>query len=134
MARTILNSGMLVGAFRTAINNMFTELYGLIGKVPGINDQSGTAYTLVLADAGYYVRCSNAAAIALTVPANADVAFPVGSVVTIEQGDAGVVTVAGDVGVTVNAYNNGFSSAGQFATLQLMKTGTDTWTLIGGTT
>ena len=98
-----------------------------------INEQTGTTYTLVLADAGKYVRCTNAASISVTVPTNASVAFDTGTVITIEQGGAGTVTVAGDGGVTVNGYDSGLSTAGQYAAVQLLKTGTDEWTCIGGT-
>ena len=97
-----------------------------------INDQVGTSYTLVLADAGKYVRCTNENAIAVTVPTNAAVAYNIGTVITIEQGDAGVITVAGDTDVTVNGYDSGLSTAGQYAVIQLLKTGSDAWTCIGG--
>ena len=41
-----------------------------------MNPQTGTSYTLVLADAAKIVECANAAAITLTVPPNSSVAFP----------------------------------------------------------
>lgn len=112
------------------------DLSGLATKeelktVVGINEQTGTTYTLALADAGKLVRCSNAGAIALTVPLDSVVAFPVNTVITIEQQGAGVITVAGSGGVTVNAFG-GFNSAGQFSGLSLIKVATDTWTQFGG--
>jgi len=95
-----------------------------------INDQTGTTYTLVAGDAGKLVRCSNAAAITLTIPTNASVAFAVGTVITISQVGAGQVTVGG-AGVTLNAYQ-GAKTQGQYAAVQIIKTATDTWTLFGG--
>ena len=41
--------------------------------------QTGTAYTLVLADAFKLVAMNNAAANTLTVPPNSSVAFPIGT-------------------------------------------------------
>lgn len=97
-----------------------------------INDQTGTTYTLVLTDAGKYIRCENANAITVTVPKNSVVAFETGTVITIEQKGAGTVTVAPvDVDVTLNAYD-GLSTYGQYAGLQLVKVDTNVWTCIAG--
>ena len=119
---------------KATLKTYFDALYTPFGKVVGINDQTGTTYTLVLADAGKYVRCTNENPIAVTVPTNASVNYDIGTVITIEQGGAGVVTVAGDTDVTVNGYDSGLSTAGQYAVIQLLKTGSDEWTCIGGTT
>lgn len=97
-----------------------------------INDQSGTTYTLVLADAGKYIRCENAADVTVTVPKNSVVAFETGTVITIEQKGAGTVTVAPvDGDVTINAYD-GLSTFGQYAGIQLVKVDTNVWTCIAG--
>ena len=103
----------------------------LFKEVDGINSQTGTTYTLVLADAGKLVRCSNAAAITLTVPPNSSVAFPVNTVITIEQQGAGVITITEGSGVTCNAFD-GLLSAGQYAGLSLIKVATNVWTVFGG--
>jgi hypothetical protein len=95
-----------------------------------VNSQTGTAYTLVLADAYKTVELDNSAAIALTVPTNASVAYPVGTVIELLQVGAGQVTVAGDSGVTVNAYV-GLKLAGQWAHAKLVKRASDTWVLFG---
>jgi hypothetical protein len=98
----------------------------------GINDQTGTTYTLVLGDAAIYVRCNNASPITVTVPKNSVTAFTTGTVITIEQKGAGQVTVSPvDGDVTINAYN-GSKTAGQYAVVQVVKVATDVWTLIGG--
>ncbi len=96
-----------------------------------INAQTGTTYTLVLADAGKLVRCSNAAAITLSVPLDSSVAFPTGTVISIEQQGAGIVTVTPISGVTINPTAR--KTWGQNAVIQLIKVGTDTWNLINGT-
>ena len=101
-------------------------------QVTGINPQTGTTYTLALSDAGKLVRQSNANAITTTVPKNSVVAFPVNTVITIEQQGAGQITVAPvDGDVTLNAFD-GLLSAGQYAGLSLIKVDTNVWTVFGG--
>jgi hypothetical protein len=97
-----------------------------------LNSQSGTTYTLVLGDIDKYVICSNASAIALTVPPNSSVAFPVGIEVHVEQGGAGAITLTPGSGVTLNKHA-GFNlvTDGQYSVVTLKKTATDTWTVFG---
>lgn len=97
-----------------------------------INSQSGTSYTLVLADASNtLIRINNAAAITLTVPTNASVAIPIGSVISVEQQGAGIITVTPAGGVTINTTAR--KSWGQNAVIQLIKLGTDVWNVINAT-
>jgi len=97
-----------------------------------LNAQTGTTYTLVLTDNGRLVTLSNAAAITLTVPTNASVAFATGAVINIQQIGAGQVTVSGAAGVTLNG--TGTKTRAQWSAASLIKTATDTWTLIGDIT
>jgi len=94
-----------------------------------LNAQTGTTYTTVLADNGKLVTLSNASAITLTVPTNASVGYATGAQINIQQIGAGQVTVAGDTGVTVNG--TGTKTRAQWSAATLVKTATDTWTLIG---
>jgi hypothetical protein len=94
-----------------------------------LNAQTGTTYTPVLADNGKLVTLSNASAITLTVPTNASVAYATGAQINIQQIDAGQVTIAGDTGVTVNG--TGTKLRTQWSAATLVKTATDSWTLIG---
>lgn len=93
------------------------------------NAQTGTSYTLVLADAGKLIELNNAAAITLTVPTNSSVAFPIGTKIDLLQTGAGQVTVGG-AGVTINA-TPGLKLSEQWAAASLVKRATDTWVLIG---
>lgn len=95
-----------------------------------INPQTGTSYTLVLADAGKLVTLSNAAAIALTIPQNASVAFPVGTQIDLAQIGAGQVTVGG-AGVTIQSEGSMVKLYRQYSGGTLIKRATDTWLLIG---
>lgn len=97
-----------------------------------LNAQTGTTYTLVLTDNGRLVTLSNAASITVTVPLNSSVAFPTGAIVNLQQIGAGQVTVAGASGVTLNG--TGTRTRAQWSAASLIKTATDTWTLIGDIT
>jgi hypothetical protein len=105
---------------------------GLNETIP-LNAQTGTTYTLVASDAGDLVTLTNAAAIALTIPTNATIPFAIGTQITIAQSGAGKVTVAGAVGVTVNAADGFLSLRTQWSMGTLIKTGTNSWILIGDT-
>jgi hypothetical protein len=93
--------------------------------------QTGSSYTAVLGDAGGYIQFTNAGATAFTIPPNATVAFPIGTVITFEQNGAGVVTLT-TAGTTVfNSRGNLVATGGQYAVVQIKKVATNTWTVIG---
>ena len=96
-----------------------------------INAQTGTTYTLALTDQGGLVTLANASPIALTVPPFSGVAFAVGTQIGIVQTGAGQVTVAPGAGVTITSYGSLVKLAGQGALGVLVKTGTNTWLLMG---
>ena len=95
-----------------------------------INAQVSTTYTFVAGDTGKLVTFDNVSPIAVTVPTNASVAYATGTQINIAQIGAGQVTIAGDTGVTVNA-TPGLKLRAQYSGATLVKTGTDTWLLLG---
>jgi len=110
-------------------NGVWVEAGGSGGaatNLVGVNDQTGTAYTLALTDAGKDVRCTNVAAITLTVPANATVAFATGTLIAFSQGGTGVVTASAASGVTING-KNGKATTGQYDARVLEYLGGDVW-------
>lgn len=100
---------------------------------PQLNAQTGTSYTAALTDNLKLITMTNASANTLTVPTNSSVAFPVGSRFDVAMLGAGVTTVQGDTGVTINGVSAGSLVLAQYGGASLTKTGTDTWLLIGGT-
>jgi hypothetical protein len=118
-----------IGYLDGVTSGIQTQIDLKLNKTVDINQQNGTSYTLVLADAGKLVELSNAASIALTIPTNASVAFPVGTKVDLLQTGAGQVTVGG-AGVTINS-TPGLKLSAQWAAASLVKRATDTWVLIG---
>ncbi len=94
------------------------------------NAQSGTTYTLVLADKNKVVELNNASAIALTVPADNTVAYATGTQITLLQTGAGQVTIAGAAGVTVNA-TPGLKMRATWSSVTLLKRAANTWVAMG---
>jgi hypothetical protein len=102
----------------------------------GFNAQTGTTYTFVLGDASKFVTCSNASAIAVSIPTNASVAFATGTIINVQQIGAGQVTIAAATPGTTTVTSAGTTSASpktraQHAAVSCIKTGTDTWTVVG---
>lgn len=97
-----------------------------------LNSQTGTSYTLVLADAHKLVTLSNASAITLTIPTDSSVAFEIGDQVNIAQLGAGQVTVGG-AGVTLRSQGSKLKLNGQYSAATLIKIDTNEWVLVGNT-
>lgn len=95
-----------------------------------IRTVTGTTDTLVLADQSKAIECTNGSATTVTVPPNASVAFPVGTVIEVAQCGAGQVTLAQGSGVTLDK-RIGLKTAGQWATLTIRKRSTNGW-IVGG--
>lgn len=96
-----------------------------------INDQSGTAYTTVLNDAGKTVRMSNAAANTLTIPPNASVAYKIGTRIWVTQIGAGTTTLVQGSGVTINKATTLILGT-QWQPVSLLKVAVNTWDLTKG--
>jgi hypothetical protein len=100
----------------------------------GVNTQTGTAYTLTLADRGKVVEMSNAGANTVTIPLNASVAFPIGTQISIVQYGAGQTTIAATGGVTLNAVSGGLKLSARYAAATIYKRGTNEWLAFGSLT
>ena len=96
----------------------------------GITSSSSTSYTFALSDYGKLYRSTASTAVSLQIPTNSNHAFPIGTVITIEQAGAGVITISGVSGVTINTTAN--KTWGQYSTIQILKVDTNTWNVIGG--
>jgi hypothetical protein len=93
---------------------------------------SSNNYTLVLGDAHRLLLASNGSTSAtLTVPLNSSVAYGTGTVITITQTGSGQITLTPTGGVTINSFQSQLKFSGQYASVQLIKTGTDTWLAVG---
>jgi hypothetical protein len=143
-AGTGLTGGGTSGTVTLAIDSTVATLTGsqtLTNKILtapqvnlGINAQSGTTYTTVLADNGKLVTLTNGSSIALTIPLNSSIAYPVGAQLNLAQLGAGQVTIAGAGGVTV--VSTGATAAtpklrAQYSTATAVQTSVDNWLVMG---
>lgn len=101
-----------------------------------LNAQTGTTYTPVLTDQyQVLVTRSNASASTFTIPTNASVAFPVGTVITVLNIGAGVVTIQAVTSGTTTVLSAGATAAAptlaQYKSAACIKTATDTWYVVG---
>jgi hypothetical protein len=135
------SSGSVTLAINTAVTADLTTAQTLTNKTLtsplinlGINAQTGTTYTTVLADNGKLVTQTNASAIATTIPLNSSVAYPIGAQINIAQMGAGQVTISGSGGVTI-ASTGATATApklrAQYSTATAIQTATDTWLIMG---
>ena len=93
-----------------------------------LNTQTA-AYTLALTDAGKCVQINTAGAAAVTIPTNATVGFPVGTVIEVRQIGAGATSVSGAAGVTLHPTTA--TARAQWSTIRLHKIATDEWVADG---
>lgn len=90
-------------------------------------EETTTARTLQLADAGKVVESTNALATTITVPANSSTAFRTGTVINVYSAGAGGVTIAAAAGVTIR----NLAALSQFGECSLRKRATDEWVQTG---
>jgi uncharacterized protein YndB with AHSA1/START domain len=94
------------------------------------NAQTGTTYTLVLADAGKLVTTSNASAITVTIPPSI---FAAGDQINIQSIGAGLTTISGG---SVTITSTGATAAApilraQYSACTVICTASDTFTIVG---
>jgi hypothetical protein len=100
-------------------------------------DTANTAdYTAVLTDQYQVLEQMNkATAIAYKIPTNASVAFPVGTALTVLNIGAGTCTISAVTPGTTTVLSAGAVAASptlaQYKTAVCIKTGTDTWYVVG---
>ena len=103
------------------------QIKSVVGITP-INNQTGTSYTLTVADTGKLVRMSNAAAITLTIPTNTVSAFKIWTQIDISQAWVWAITVWW-AWVTINSLDWKLTSNWQFSGYTLIKVAINTWDL-----
>lgn len=101
---------------------------GVVRSVVTENVQTSN-YTLALTDQGIAVTMNNAGAATVTVPTNATVAFPTGTVIEIARVNAGRVTLAGAAGVTLTKTGD----LGENEVIMIRKRSTDSWIVYDST-
>ena len=92
--------------------------------IQGENVQTGS-YTLALTDRNLSVTMNNSSAATVTIPADAAVNFPVGSILVITRIGSAALTLAASGGVTVSAGGTGNLALGE--TVSLRKRAANNW-------
>jgi hypothetical protein len=104
--------------------------------VPSITtiSQKTDSYTLSnLNERDVIIEISKGSATTLTIPTDATIDYPVGTTLDIIQTGSGQVTIAGAVGVTVNA-TPGLKLRTQWSSATLLKRASNTWLVFGDLT
>ena len=130
---TIPDDTDLVKDGAAAIRTVGNGFDGALGKV-AFNAQTDT-YTAVLTDnQNKVVTMDKATANDFLIPTNANVAFPIGSIINVVQIGAGKTTIeAVTPGTTTISSTAGVDPdlRAQFSAASCIKTATDTWIVIG---
>lgn len=143
-----LNGGVLSLRTRTDVDGAGTTVLSITRSASGtgvsninfgapttqtnyLNTQTST-YTLVLGDAGQtLLMTASGVGKSLTIPTNASVAFPIGTVIDVENNSTAYsITIIPSGGVTCNFWNNTGSpnmTLPNFQKMRLKKIATDTW-------
>lgn len=127
-AATALSIGAATGT--TTVNNALTVSGTTILGPASITAQA-TARTLTLADQGKVIDMTNSTDVALTIPPNSSVAFPVGTQILVVRNSTGKVSFTPGAGVTLRSDSSKQFIATQYSAATLMQRAADEWYLIG---
>lgn len=92
-----------------------------------VKSYTGDTYSIVLDDCSSYIRLSDVSGVTITVPTNATLSFPIGTIITFEQAGAGPLSITS----TETLYGN-VNTDTQFEIIQIIKVDTTAWSVIGG--
>jgi hypothetical protein len=122
--------------FPASTGDIFTaaDYNGLVAFTVGAANTND--YTAVIADAYQVLELMNkSSAIAFNIPTNASVAFPIGTVITVLNIGTGTCTIKAVTSGTTTVLSAGAVAAqptlGQYKSAACIKTGTDTWYIVG---
>lgn len=109
----------------------------VVGNNAFLNNKT-SSYTIAMSDAGKTLDFTSSTSVTVTIPLNANVAFPIGSQVAFIQSGTGQISFVGQTAgldtVTINSKNGNKKTSSQYTQSILVKKGTDTWYLFGDLT
>jgi hypothetical protein len=132
---TIPDDTDLVKDGAAAIRTVGNGFDGALGKV-ALNPQTAT-YTAVLTDnQNKVVTMDVATANDFLIPTNANVAFPIGSIINVVQIGAGTTTIEAVTPGTTTISSTGSTATApelraQFSAASCVKVATDSWIILG---
>jgi hypothetical protein len=120
----------LAGTEYATLGNYGLYVNARVVSIDSFNNQTGTAYTLVVGDRGFIVTMNNGSASTLTVPPESSQNFYIGNSLRLVQLGAGQVTIVAGTGVTLR-YTPGLKLRTQYSSCTLTKIAADEWLVIG---
>jgi len=90
-----------------------------------------SARDLLLTDAGKVLLVVSGSAIVITIPTNEDVAFELGTEITVAQMGTGQVSFDVGVGVETRSKDNLVALTGQYSAVTLIQNEIDVWLIVG---
>jgi hypothetical protein len=118
-----------VAATGAVSGSTVSDAAGNVRQVP-VDNKTAAAYTLVLADGGRAIVKSNSTAQTTTVPANATVAFPIGTLITfVNLGGTTLNHIVAPTGAATVFFNgvSGNITLTPGSSVTLIKVATNTW-------
>ena len=76
------------------------------------------------------IEVNSTSPVTITIPTNSAVAYPIGTTLDILGTNTGLITIAGDTGVTVNA-TPGLKLRTQWSSATLFKRAENSWVVFG---
>jgi len=117
--------------FATGDTLTAANLNTLASAVISVNAQTGTAYTPGTAQVGQLTTINNAAAISVTIPANATTAFAIGDQLNFMLLGTGTATFAPGGTAVIRSAGAKLKLTTQYAVCTCLKIDTDAWVMVG---
>jgi hypothetical protein len=108
-----------------------TSMSALSNSLITVNAQTGTAYTPGTAQVGQLTTIDNAAAISITIPANATTAFAIGDQLNFMLLGTGTATFAAGGTAVIRSAGAKLKLTTQYAVCTVLKWDTDAWIMVG---
>lgn len=120
------------GTWGNELNTWLLTAHKADGTLKDVELNTRTSsYTLALSDANKVVEMNVANANTVTVPSNASVAFPIGTLIGIDQIGAGQTTIVPGSGVVIRSVDSLVKLRKRYSSVSLRKRATDEWILVG---
>ena len=122
-------SGLVTASSGVAFSDGTQTKEGVPSRTPIIPKTAN--YTLsALTERDSLIEVDSTDPVTITIPTNSAVEFPIGTSLDILGVNTGLITIAGDTGVTVNA-TPGLKLRNQWSTCTLLKRATNSWVVYG---
>jgi hypothetical protein len=122
-------SGVITASSGVAFSDGTQTKEGVPSRTPIISKSAN--YTLSeLSERDSLIEVDSTSPVTITIPTNSAVAYPIGTTLDILGTNTGLITIAGDTGVTVNA-TPGLKLRTQWSSCTLFKRATNSWVVYG---